>query len=336
MSSGIDDIREVLNEVQQELLNKPHVVATGIGYKTVGGQKTNEMAIICSVDQKRAKARLAIQDLIPSQIQRIPTDVYPTGMLRAFQERTGRFRPAPGGVSIGHALITAGTLGCLVKQEDTVYLLSNNHVLANSNDAAPGDVILQPGAADGGRDPQDQIGSLSDFVPIHFEDDGNACFNTSVRALAHLLNTFSKTAGSSVRLRSYQAAQPENNKVDCALAEPLNREDVSKEILEIGAIAGTVEGKLGMVVRKSGRTTGLTTGSIQQVEVTARVSYGLNKNAVFTDQLMAGSMSQGGDSGSVVVDEDNRVLGLLFAGSDNTTVINRITNVFDALNITLL
>ena len=44
-------------------------------------------------------------------------------------------------------------------------------------------------------------------------------------------------------------------------------------------------------------------------------------------------MSQGGDSGSAVLDDDDRLVGLLFAGSDSTTVINRIEHVFSALGI---
>jgi hypothetical protein len=46
-------------------------------------------------------------------------------------------------------------------------------------------------------------------------------------------------------------------------------------------------------------------------------------------------MSQGGDSGSVILDDNSRILGLLFAGSDTTTVINRIENVFSALGVSV-
>ena len=96
----------------------------------------------------------------------------------------------------------------------------------------------------------------------------------------------------------------------------------------------TVEGELGMAIKKSGRTTGLTSGEITQVDVTVNVQYGGNRMALFTDQLMAGAMSQGGDSGSAVLTENNKLTGLLFAGSDTTTVINRIENVFTALGVT--
>jgi len=90
-----------------------------------------------------------------------------------------------------------------------------------------------------------------------------------------------------------------------------------------------------MAIKKSGRTTGLTTGEIAQIDVSVTVSYGDNKTALFVDQLMAGAMSQGGDSGSVVLTADNKLTGLLFAGSDSTTIINRIENVFTALGLSI-
>jgi hypothetical protein len=46
-------------------------------------------------------------------------------------------------------------------------------------------------------------------------------------------------------------------------------------------------------------------------------------------------MSQGGDSGSAVLDDERRLVGLLFAGSETTTVVNRIEHVFSALGVTL-
>jgi len=90
-----------------------------------------------------------------------------------------------------------------------------------------------------------------------------------------------------------------------------------------------------MAIKKCGRTTGFTQGEIQQIDVTVKVQYGGGRVALFTDQLLAGAMSQGGDSGSVVLDESDKLVGLLFAGSDNSTIINRIENVFSSLNLSL-
>lgn len=68
--------------------------------------------------------------------------------------------------------------------------------------------------------------------------------------------------------------------------------------------------------------------------MTVDVQYGAGQVARFTDQLLAGAMSQGGDSGSAVLNGENRLVGLLFAGSDVTTIINRIEHVFSALGVT--
>lgn len=337
MNSDIENIHHTLTDQRAELMSKPNVVATGIGYKVTNGRQTDELSIICSVELKKAKKKLTASELIPSSIQNIPTDVLPTGPFVARQDPKGRFRPAPGGVSIGHVDITAGTLGCLVKKDGTTYILSNNHVLANSNEAEIGDSILQPGPYDGGRNPQDQIATLNEFVPITFDGDGNngsspGCPTSNM--IASILNAIASGIGSSVRMRPYRV-QATENLVDAAIAEPLNPSDLDNEILQIGPIAGTKEAELGMEIKKSGRTTGLTTGTIQQIDVTARVNYGASKVATFVDQLMAGSMSQGGDSGSAVLDNDNNLVGLLFAGSDTSTIINRIDNVFNSLGVTL-
>jgi hypothetical protein len=332
MATSLEDTRKTLTDVRQELLSKPNVVATGIGYKITEGKQTQELALICSVEIKKSKQSLTARELIPSSVQNIPTDVYPTGIIYALQDPTGRFRPAPGGVSIGHVRITAGTLGCLVKKNGKLFILSNNHVLANSNDTAIGDPILQPGPTDGGQFTQDQIARLSEFVPIEFEGGTSPC--PFGRTVAAILNGLAAITGSKTRLQPTRI-QAADNLVDCAIAEPLNPDDVKNEILQIGSISGTTEGTLGMAIKKSGRTTGLTTGIIQQIDVTSRVSYGLNKTATFVDQLMAGNMSQGGDSGSVVLSQENQLLGLLFAGSNTTTLINRIQNVFQALQVSL-
>ncbi len=334
MATELEDCRRVLRSARHGLLRKANVVAVGVGYRTVAGKRTKDLALICSVEVKKPKGTLSADDMIPASMDGIPTDVYTTGIIYAQQGHTERHRPAPGGVSIGHYLITAGTLGCLVKKNNIVYILSNNHVLANSNEAAIGDAILQPGAYDGGTQQNDTIAQLSEFVPIQFGATSIPC--PIGNAVASTLNSVAAAIGSSTRLQAASTtAAAADNLVDCAIAQPINPADVVNQILEIGTISGVAEGTLGMSLKKSGRTTGLTTGNIQQIDVTANVSYGTNKTATFVDQLMAGAMSQGGDSGSAVLNDQNQIVGLLFAGSNNTTIINRIQNVFQALQVTL-
>ena len=88
-----------------------------------------------------------------------------------------------------------------------------------------------------------------------------------------------------------------------------------------------------MAIQKSGRTTGLTKGEILQVDAMVTVQYGDGKTALFVDQIMAGEMCSGGDSGSVVLDMDKNLIGLLFAGSETSTIINSIQHVYELLEL---
>lgn len=330
MANEVAYIRKILGSQRNQLLKRSNVVATGIGYKETGGTKTSTLSIVCSVKQKLPSSQLSEQDLVPATINGTPTDVVQTGVIRALNAPTDRFRPAPGGVSVGHFAITAGTLGCWVTKNGQKVMLSNNHVLANSNAAEIGDAILQPGPHDGGSSPQDHIANLTQFVPISFAGESSTC--QFANAVISVLNLGCQLINSNTRY-TITKVQADDNLVDAAIATPLSPDDVNEEILNIGQIKGTVRGELGMAIKKSGRTTGFTTSVIQQVDVSANVQYGAGKVALFTDQLMAGAMSKGGDSGSAVLDENSQLTGLLFAGSDTTTIINRIENVFSSLGI---
>jgi hypothetical protein len=332
MGIDIAATKNILKKRRPQLLVRGNVVATGVGYKVTKGKKTPDLSIVCSVVKKLPLVQLSRKDVVPAAMDGIPTDVIETGTIYALQSHTARYRPAPGGVSIGHRDITAGTLGCWVKKNGQFFILSNNHVLANSNAAQIGDPILQPGPYDGGSLSGDHIANLSEFVPISFTDTPSTCSFTN--GVAGIVNGIASTLGSDTRLKAVRARAQENL-VDAAIARPLNDQDVKNEILEIGPLNGLVNGELGMAIKKSGRTTALTTGEIQQVDVTVNVQYGEGQIAVFTDQLLAGAMSQGGDSGSAVLDNSNKLVGLLFAGSDTTTIINRIENVFSALGLSL-
>ena len=328
---AMEEVRRIKAQFTDLLLGKSNVVGCGVGYKEVAGTRTGELCVVVSVAQKVSREQLAPENLVPQALEGVRTDVQETGVIRALQARTDKWRPAPGGVSCGHVAITAGTLGCLVTRGEEIFILSNNHVLADSNQGQPGDPILQPGPHDGGT-LADQIATLEEFVPINFGTGGSIC--PIATGIADVSNWLARLVGSQHRLRAFQE-NPELNLVDAAIARPLSADLVEKRILEIGEPQGVGEGTLGLRIRKSGRTTGLTSGEITQVDATVRVSYGMGNTATFTDQLVAGPMSSGGDSGSAVLDEDGRVVGLLFAGSDQTTVMNRIQNVLDALNVSV-
>ena len=171
MSQALEGLIKEAIAVKQQYLDKlftmPNVVGIGIGYKVANGVVTNELAITISVSKKFASAQLAGSDLIPKLIGSIKTDVVETGIFKALQDPKQKMRPARPGVSIGHYNITAGTFGCLVKRGSDVFILSNNHVLADVNQGKPGDAILQPGPYDGGTS-ADKIAELAEFIPIDF------------------------------------------------------------------------------------------------------------------------------------------------------------------------
>lgn len=124
------------------------------------------------------------------------------------------------------------------------------------------------------------------------------------------------------------------NEVDAAVAKPIDGGIISGEIIDIGVITGTKLAAINMQVRKSGRTSGTTTGIIEMLDATVDVGYGGSLVATFENQIVANYMSSPGDSGSLVVDGTKPLaVGLLFAGSDTSTIINPIDRVLDLLNI---
>src|SRR5206468_1580154 len=111
--------------------------------------RVSRRAAILAVIGLGASLWTGCSDRSPDALDGIPVVTQVTGMLVAFSDPTKRQRPAPLGFSVGHPAITAGSIGArVVDGSRTVYVLSNNHVLANSNDASIGDATLQPGPYD--------------------------------------------------------------------------------------------------------------------------------------------------------------------------------------------
>ncbi len=337
--ADVQTISMLRQKRQKDIFKKANVIGVGVGFKEVGGKKTEELALKVLVREKTPISALSSKDIIPKELDGIRTDVLAVGTVHAFQNHKGRHRPAMPGISIGHYAITAGTFGAVVRDAATNerLILSNNHVLANSNNARIGDSIIQPGSADGGRSPQDRIADLERFVTIRFkggggDDGGSDC--PIARFFSSLLNVFASITGSKTRVKPIKIEADAANLVDAAVAKPVNGDIISDETMELGVVNGVAEATIGMKVRKSGRTTGLTEGEINSLDTTIEVGYG-SQVAVFEHQLLAGDMSDPGDSGSLVVDENNRAVGLLFAGSTTVTVLNPIDAVLSALNITI-
>jgi len=314
-----------MKELYKQIFKYPGVVSVGKGFKYTGGQRTNEVCLVVGVQKKLPWNMLATENIIPSAIQGMRTDVIQTGIIRAFVDPTEKFRPLLGGISIGHRDITAGTLGCFVTKENKVFALSNNHVLANSNAGQIGDAIYQPGAYDGGTF-EDTCGTLAEFLPISFLVEDGQCNTGSF--IAKILNYLSETFGHSHRMKLIKTSAL-TNQADCALCALSVGFD--NYIIETGKPTGSALATLGDPIHKFGRTTLHTEGMIEQVDMMVQVAYSADGSriAVFDGQYAAGAMSAGGDSGSAILKGD-KVVGLLFAGSETVTIINPIQYVLDA------
>jgi len=310
---------------KKEILAKKNVVGVGKGCKHIKGQDTGREAIVVFVT-KKVKTKKAIQalgeeNIIPKTIDGIETDVIETGEFYA--HRTTKHRPMPSGVSGGHYKVTAGTLnGFYWKNE--IIIITNNHVGANCNDALIGDPIWQPGKVDGGT-PDDVIGYLEGFVPIKFS---GASVCPVANFVVNGLNWFSERFHSNTRIPCPVSVGV--NKVDLSWARVAPACKVLTNILDIGEPNSYCCLTVGESVTKSGRTTGVTTGTVTAVECLISVNFG-GQQATFDDQILTTCISQPGDSGSLVLNNHNQIGGLLFAGSNTSTIVNTIENVLIAL-----
>ena len=214
--------------------------------------------------------------------------------------------------NISNAFCCSGTLGSLVTNGATNYILSNNHVLADTDQAVRGEDISQPGLIDVG------------------------CNASKAQAVAHF----------------FYAPQLGTANVDAAIADVATGPsgspmvDTTGAILDIGIPSSTTAGPaVNMGVAKSGRTTGLTCAAIGSVSTNVSVQYqkGCNSGKKFlvtyTNQVVinSSSFSAGGDSGSLIVASSTaQPVALLFAGSSSTTIGNPISDVAAALGVSFV
>ena len=335
----MEKVHSALQKHKRKLLSMKNVIGVGIGYKESVAVSTGapKMGVVVLVKYKLPENELEAQHVVPKDLDGIVTDVIEVGELRLLG-RTDREGPAQPGMSIGHYKITAGTFGAVVKDRKTgeSLILSNNHVLANGtngkdNRAKIGDAILLPGPHDGGTMDKDLIGRLYKFHPVDKVFTQSACAKAA--AAEFWANTLCQMLAPAYAVRVLRQSET-GNVIDAALAKPLRPEKLNPQILDVGPVKGIAEAEVGMAVTKSGRTTGVTHGTVKAVSATVQVEMGDGEQAVFSDQIIATPMSQGGDSGSLVLDKKGRAVGLLFAGSDKTTVFNKIQNVMEQLDIT--
>jgi hypothetical protein len=297
--------------------------------KTVTLDKTNpQVQAVMAVQNRHTEELLAKQDIVgtgvgvnadgvpvllvlakhegvenvPAMIEGIPTRVDVVGEVRAMGN-TGTYRPVPCGVSTGNnAECAAGTIGCVVIKSGTQYALSNNHVFARENAASNGERIDQPGRYD--AHPKcgaaGQIATLAGFKPI--------VFSTSA-----------------------------NNDIDCAIAQ-YTTSDLCSMVNNTYTPSSTIAAAaVGMAVKKTGRTSGETHGTISGINVTLNVGYSAGTARFINQIYVASSFIRSGDSGSLMVTDNANAnpVGLCFAGGSGTSFANPIGPVLSFFNATV-
>ncbi|MCZ7356838.1 MAG: hypothetical protein O8C66_14235 [Candidatus Methanoperedens sp.] len=79
----IEEAKRIKNKYESALLKKKGVVGCATGYKVIGGRKSNKPAIICYVMKKKPKRELREEDIVPGELDGVPTDVVESGDIRA-------------------------------------------------------------------------------------------------------------------------------------------------------------------------------------------------------------------------------------------------------------
>jgi len=337
-----------VQSLKSELLSAPYAVAQGFLSTYSSNRGLSEDSLRQEIDQtmdgialgvtrgKKQQYRLAVRlqridALVSAMTEEISkrakgeVDVKEIGKIEKFQGQTSpafyrqRRRPLRIGSSIGDVppprFRSPGTLGCFVirrKSPLCLSLLTNNHVIANENKNKKDSPVAQPGTLDGGKFNADKVAELWKFVAL-------------------------KASGS--------------NRVDAAIADLL--EEIEIDTKKVGTV-GNLKGLVRIVdllenptVYKVGRTTGQTKGRVTAFDVdNIRVQYdtGVLRFAGQIEVEGTGkkAFSAAGDSGSLIVDEQVRAVGLLFAGGSvggangkGLTYANPIATVLDALKVDL-
>ncbi len=300
---------EARKSLEQELLPLAGAGFVGIGHSEAEGE------VIVFVEDEQTRERVprsfegyAVRTEVTGKIQALSTQVAEP-ITDVSEERRDEVSPLVGGISLS-AYVTkgagiylyAGTLG-MVTYDDKI--LSNAHVIAMNPDTYEfldiGTPVIQPGSGDGGRLGA-QVGELEAYIPIDFADDAKNYADAAIGSI--------------------------DGGVDASYGEQFD---------EGGNywIEGWTEVSNRDIVRKSGRTTGVTTGEVIHTSASVEIWYG-DQPAYFVDQIVVAqenwSFSAPGDSGSAV-DKDGEFVGLVFAGSKDCAVISKAEHIIAGLGI---
>lgn len=311
---SIEELVAIKDRVEAEYLSRPGVTGIDVGYKVVGGVQTDEVAIRVHVKQKKASVPKA--QLVPGQIDGVVTDVlqrdYELQVVRepldfSAQADTNHYATLEGGVSMGPSRAVGGFIFAGTLGAIVVDKASGNRAALTNFHVACVDSTWHVG------DRQVQPSRIDTGVVPTDE------FGAIVRATL-------------------------SSAVDGAVVSIDSGRATAGTIVDIGNVAGTKPATLGMAVRKRGRTTLLTYGTVDGLSLSVNVDYGpglgvhtlTNQVSIAADTTHNPMFSDHGDSGSVIVDSAGYVVALLFAGSGASTVGNPIANVLSELNVDIV
>ena len=324
MVSMKDKVSDISKNYYKYLINLQNVNGVGFGNKHVNGKDTKEPCIHVLVEKKIKDINITSNNIIPKTYMGIKTDVIEVGVLKELglqYDPFSKIRPLEGGyvINSGEAL---GTLGCIVTSsadfglsgdsdddsdsdyeddglyaptqlEKHYYILSNNHVLTDNETVPIGAPIMQPGGLDYPN--QYIVARLSTYIPL------KAMINDSGPI----------------------------NYMDCALAKISNEGFVSNRIASFGKVKGISSPTVGEFIQKAGAFSGVTFGSVLTLNTTHTTKSSSGKMFLYQNQTIGFISAQSGDSGCVILDDFERVIGLAFAAgtSDSGIEILAFTDI---------
>jgi hypothetical protein len=318
--SDIKSMIEIKKNYETKWLLNPDIHAVGIGYKTVGNVKTGDIGIVVYTTKKKKLEAIPQAERIPASVEGVLVDVVESPKFEFLGDNASTknkyinddnlYRPMPGGIQLMHLGEQNGNVITLYFGTLGMFVKSNDdpdslYILSNWH-------VLQ------------EIG-MDLYQPTYAGKEESMFLVARTTKGAYY-----KTADAGIAkvLLSKDQVQPNN-------------------ILEIGSIRGICEEpiQLDQLVKKRGRTTGLTHGKVISIETTVSSGENEYEKQIFIEGIDDdGLFCSGGDSGSVVLSYDdeieennNLVAGLLWgaAADGNIGVFSPIGEVFDALDITL-
>lgn len=221
------------------------------------------------------------------------------------QVRNQHFGVSGGNVNdISRRFCCSGTLGSLVTDGTTQYILSNNHVLARTDQAAAGEDISQPGLIDSNCGVATVVADFTTKVKLGNNVD---CALAQLRAGQMDSTGFIEDIGT--------------------ISSVVKAPTVGLAVAKSGRTTGF----------KTASISSVTTS----VSVRYSKSCGSNNGPIFsyTNQVVINSttFSAGGDSGSLIVSNNacHQPVALLYAGSSSSTIGNPIGEVLNKLGVAL-